>query len=552
MSIDKKEGEYIFPSKLTWEEIVRILTSQWNLNHDYQSFINIFNPDIVIKTSSEWDSVNYLCLRVSNDTFGIINWDFVDYSNRINYRELLILDGNELDERIFLIEWIINELEELIWKLVFTEETQTNIIHCIRILKLKDKDKYSDLIKRMQLLLSKIRKKEEWNVKVVEFWEVFRNLDQSQYKAYWKTISIIQLTTWCTIWCPDCNFNAIKNVRSRLSWDTISKICDIFWESLRINEVFLYYATDPLDWEDEEWRNYMDIQKLVYEKIWYYPRLTTAIPKWKEELARELWKTPVQMRVSITYMNKKRLWIENQEDAERYFWKPWNPNSFFFFNEFSIDVKDYNYRDNIPSIWCRDWWLVTPEWVFSMVSTDTTPDTPNWYRKYDIDINTEYFIWHDFTYSNTTTGRYQKEKTFIGKNGNMVRWYIDLNYYHLFSEFFLPLLSISFEQEWEKFNVYYSNYSRSDTFLNSEWNNYHQVVEISDIIKHIERYRLYFEKNELAKRMLAKENKRRIEEIQQNEKITYEQLEKAQKEGWLVYYELSLKYIKQEMLKLLF
>jgi hypothetical protein len=275
------------------------------------------------------------------------------------------------------------------------EVKQLELLHQARRLALVSGPNAPDahqLSKQVYGLLSRVRQNETRQVIEASYADVFRNLNPDQQKAYGKTIGIVQLTTGCTVGCPDCNFNASKNIRSKLSWDAINEIVDRFGDSLRENDVIMYYASDPLDWEDIQGRDYFDVQEMIFEKTGFLPEVTTAVPKGKEELARKLWRSKARVRISLSGVNKKRIGIQQIDEK----WgDPGNPESHTISHGDRLLYKagqSFNYAQINESIGCKDGGYVTPEGVWSIMSTDTSPIYPNGFVRFDLDESSKWFI----------------------------------------------------------------------------------------------------------------------------------------------------------------
>lgn len=115
----------------------------------------------------------------------------------------------------------------------------------------------------------------------------------------------VELTTGCSLGCSFCGFSAPQLGAEKLG------VLDIFSmaeDSLNTN-VFLYWGSDPFDWEqtlEGETYSYADLHrtlKYLYPRLWLY--VSTAIPKGKENLVWE--NRDVVNRVSLSKWNRTRL-----------------------------------------------------------------------------------------------------------------------------------------------------------------------------------------------------------------------------------------------------
>ena len=80
-------------------------------------------------------------------------------------------------------------------------------------------------------------------------WKKKANLNPDQLKLIFKTAMTFQLTSGCSHFCRRCNEWALPCVRSGFSYPAVCRIIDQMVDQQN-EEISLYGASDPLDWED--------------------------------------------------------------------------------------------------------------------------------------------------------------------------------------------------------------------------------------------------------------------------------------------------------------
>ncbi len=138
-----------------------------------------------------------------------------------------------------------------------------------------------------------------------------------QRSLIYQHVSMIELTSGCTLFCDFCGVDAPKGVSDFIPFSLLEKIADEMATltdrtkepSGRIQrfpdkrDLLLYGATDPLDYTDGE-KNYFDVLSL-FESKGFKLVTSSAIPIGKEEIAIENLSRIDQ--ISISHMNRKRL-----------------------------------------------------------------------------------------------------------------------------------------------------------------------------------------------------------------------------------------------------
>ena len=124
-----------------------------------------------------------------------------------------------------------------------------------------------------------------------ELENVLGQFSDEQLKLIMSNVGAIQLTDGCTLGCSFCGFEALKGVRSYIPPSLLEDLASRFSNELWETGPFLYYASDPFDY-DFEGSNYWDIHQMWTEKVGYSPFISTAVPQGKEKLVLDLLQKP--------------------------------------------------------------------------------------------------------------------------------------------------------------------------------------------------------------------------------------------------------------------
>jgi len=141
-------------------------------------------------------------------------------------------------------------------------------------------------------------------------WETKLDLSCGQKDLVYKTAMTFQLTSGCSHYCRRCNEWALPRVRSHFSHTAVLKILNHMIEQGN-DEISLYGASDPLDWEQDE-KTLVDLIDYCKKKHVAYS-LLTKVPQGKKELLKKLLSHHANLSVSITSKNKDRIKKIEQE-----------------------------------------------------------------------------------------------------------------------------------------------------------------------------------------------------------------------------------------------
>jgi hypothetical protein len=281
---------------------------------------------------------------------------------------------------------------------VLGQNEQIALHNCRKILMQSEVSEDRQLAQDIQALTNAIGRQEREHAGLISFQDVFAGFSNRQIQIIGSQIAMIELSKGCSIGCPNCGFNALirKGPQLKLSPEFLEELIDRVGENLR-SSLFLYYASDPLDWEGPT-TSYVKLLEKLEAVAGIFPETTTAIPEGKEDLALELWKSPHRVRFSISEVNYKRLVnagvIKGQSYAEieSNLGPPGNHRSHVIGGReqnYLFDVappnqplkyatgKRFEQKSIQQSIGCRRGIILSPDGIFNIYSTHVTPLSPN-------------------------------------------------------------------------------------------------------------------------------------------------------------------------------
>ncbi|MBT3386823.1 MAG: hypothetical protein HN417_02695 [Desulfobacula sp.] len=213
-------------------------------------------------------------------------------------------------------------------------------------------------------------------------WETNLDLNHQQKGLLYKTAMTFQLTSGCSNYCRRCNEWALPGVRSHFSHHAVLKILKQMADQGN-DEISLYGASDPLDWEENEKTisdiiDYLDTLKLEYS-------LLTKVPKTKESLLKTLLKKHSNLSVSITSKNKARI-KKIEQDFENPISKQHDLEELLIPAGLDEDFVTIN-----PSITDGYGVEVTPDGAFIIIPTFTSALHPFGHKKIQVTSKTNFF-----------------------------------------------------------------------------------------------------------------------------------------------------------------
>jgi len=237
---------------------------------------------------------------------------------------------------------------------------------------------------RLKNLILAATKKSSGNIQHVSFqtWEEKLDLDHHRKNLLYKTAMTFQLTSGCSNYCRRCNEWALPGVRSHFSHGAILKILKHMADQGN-DEISLYGASDPLDWEQDEKTifdiiDYLDTLPLEYS-------LLTKVPKGKESLLKTLLKRHSNLSVSMTSKNKARI-----KKIEQDFGSPVSKQHDL--DELLIPAGlDEDFLTIKPSITDGYGAEITPDGAFIIIPTFTSALHPFGHKKIRVTSETIFF-----------------------------------------------------------------------------------------------------------------------------------------------------------------
>jgi len=241
-----------------------------------------------------------------------------------------------------------------------------------------------DYNKRLKTLILAATKQSSANILNINFltWETKLGLGSRQKDLLYKTAMTFQLTSGCSNYCRRCNEWALPGVRSHFSHKAVLKILKHMADHGN-DEISLYGASDPLDWE-QDGKSIEDI--IAYCKTLPFEySLLTKVPKGKEELLKKILKNDANLSVSITSKNKTRI-----KEIEHTFGRPISKQHDL--DELLIPARhDEDFVTIKPSITDGYGTEITPDGAFIIIPTFTSALYPFGHKKILITSETNFF-----------------------------------------------------------------------------------------------------------------------------------------------------------------
>ncbi len=216
-------------------------------------------------------------------------------------------------------------------------------------------------------------------------WKNSLGIDDKALKILFSTTMNFQLTTGCSNYCRRCNEWALPGVRKKFSFDAIIKIAENLGKYGN-GKYALYSASDPLDWS----HNGKDISHLMeafkQKDIFFDFGLLTKVPRQKELVFKKILKQKIDVSVSITGLNRKRIEriekqlsceIEKQHDTD----------------DLLIPAgRDENFSTIKSSITDSYGTEITPDGAFLVIPTFTSALNPTGQKRIPVGRDTKFFI----------------------------------------------------------------------------------------------------------------------------------------------------------------
>jgi len=308
---------------------------------------------------------NHLLVAFYNDDIDRVETLLADIINQLRTRAVL----TEYEEKLY------RQIKVLVK--VIVRKFETNI-------KQRSFLKLISLIKDFRQYLNNIIKQSSRNITRIQHdsWENSLGLNPAQKVLLYKTLMTFQLSSGCSNFCRRCNEWALPKVRSHFSFSAVIYFLDRITEQNN-DEVSLYGASDPLDWEDRD-MSILDIIEYIKNLPLDYS-LLTKLPKGKNHLLRDLVDTQSNISVSVTNKNKFRIQSIENETA--------NPLA----KQHDLDELlipaglDEDFVSIKPSITDGYGTEITPDGAYIIIPTFTSALHPFGHKKIRITSDTQFF-----------------------------------------------------------------------------------------------------------------------------------------------------------------
>jgi len=243
------------------------------------------------------------------------------------------------------------------------------------------------IYERMRKRLAKDTSEQVKNVKYIEYDEWFQRmgLRKEQFRIMLGTVSTLQITVGCSVFCRRCNEWALPGPRKHFSFDAVVRFIEELFDAGN-SEFSLYCASDPLDWECGD-KSIIDILAFMAEHG-YKARygLLTKIPRGAEKKIETLASMGADIGISITGRNRFK--VENIENAvgkklevQHDFDKLLIPAG--------LDEDFSSIKSSITDNYGTE---ITPEGAFLVIPTFTSALNPTGQRRIPITADTDFFV----------------------------------------------------------------------------------------------------------------------------------------------------------------
>jgi len=243
------------------------------------------------------------------------------------------------------------------------------------------------IYERIRKRLAKDTSEQVKNVKYIEHdaWYEKIGLTKEQSHIMLGTVSTLQITVGCSVFCRRCNEWALPGPRKHFSFDAVTRFIEELFDAGN-SEFSLYCASDPLDWEcgDKSIINILEFMAEHGYKARY--GLLTKIPRGTEKKIETLVSMGSDIGISIT--NKNRLKVENIENAVG---KKLEVQHDFdaLLIPAGLDEDFASIKSSITDNYGTE---IAPEGAFLVIPTFTSALNPTGQRRIPITADTDFFL----------------------------------------------------------------------------------------------------------------------------------------------------------------
>jgi len=140
--------------------------------------------------------------------------------------------------------------------------------------------------------------------------DILAEYTSGQLQVLFANLDTIELADACSLNCKWCGAPSerpkSKDYASMISFRQMKMLVENFGEFMKSTAPFLYFSSDPLDWEDGN-LTYRELSMLFEDELGYKPGLFTSVPAGKEELMHQLLLEDKVDRISLSPINFHRL-----------------------------------------------------------------------------------------------------------------------------------------------------------------------------------------------------------------------------------------------------
>ncbi len=218
-----------------------------------------------------------------------------------------------------------------------------------------------------------------------DVWLSKTGLSQKQLAILFRTVSTLQLTVGCSVFCRRCNEWALPGPRKHFTFDAAKRLIKSISDAGN-QEYALYCASDPLDWSVKG-KTILDLLEFM-SRHGYRSRygLLTKIPKGAEKTILALLDAGVDIGFSMTNRNRSAIKkIERKTgqtlDVQHDFDDLLIPSG--------LDEDFSGIRSSITDHYGAE---ITPEGAFLVIPTFTSALNPTGQRRIPLTLNTDFFL----------------------------------------------------------------------------------------------------------------------------------------------------------------
>ena len=312
-----------------------------------------------------------------------------NYLNIKKNEILAAIYGGRFKDFLILYNSILKNIETAN---LFSEEDQKKINQIQHIVK----NFFPEITKNChgENVYKKIRKKNAElvknqlkNVEHVEYnaWKQGLGLTEKQFRVMLKTVTVLQVTIGCSIFCRRCNEWSLPGPRVHFSFDAVKKIMRDLKKAGN-SQYICYGASDPLDWREKD-KNIIDILNFARAHNCEPDYgILTKVPKGSEKIAENFLKMDLDIGVSITQKNRSRISRIEKKTGRKF---QAHHDDEHLLIPAGLDDDFASIKSSITDNYGTQ---ITPEGVVMVIPAFTSPLEPTGQSRMDITPDTSFFL----------------------------------------------------------------------------------------------------------------------------------------------------------------